>query len=111
MPPPSNNDEVETQDTESQDDGNTPDKENLAETVAPASAAQSDSDWSPDFSDIRDDRVVLYGSLTRDVITYTYKVRAINAGTYHVPAAYAEGMYDRALQGRDEGGMLTIVEP
>ncbi len=111
MPPPSNNDEVETQDTESQNDDNTPDNENQAETVAPAPEAQSDSDWSPDFTNIRDDRVVLYGSLTRDVITYTYKVRAINAGTYHVPAAYAEGMYDRALQGRDEGGMLTIVEP
>ena len=67
--------------------------------------------WEPAFVDIRDDRVVLYAGLTRDVATYDYRVRATNAGTFRTPPPYAEGMYERGLQGRGEGGSLTIVEP
>ncbi|MDD2463657.1 MAG: alpha-2-macroglobulin [Desulfobulbus sp.] len=73
--------------------------------------AASVSGWEPAFVNIRDDRVVLYGTLSRDVATYEYRVRATNAGTFIVPAPYAEGMYDRTLQGRGEGGILTILEP
>lgn len=69
------------------------------------------SGWEPDFVNIRDDRVVLYGSLSRDVATYEYRVRATNAGTFRIPAPYAEGMYDRRLQGRGQGGSLTITTP
>ena len=31
--------------------------------------------------------------------------------TFRTPPPYAEGMYERGLQGRGEGGMLTITEP
>ncbi|MGE4560015.1 MAG: alpha-2-macroglobulin, partial [Desulfobulbus sp.] len=76
-----------------------------------AQAAGTEAGWTPDFVNTRDDRVVLYGSLSRDAVTYTYRVRATNAGTFRVPPPYAEGMYDRTLQGRGEGGVLTILEP
>jgi hypothetical protein len=75
------------------------------------SAAEIPTGWEPSFVDTRDDRVVLYAGLSRDLATYEYRVRATNAGTFHTPPPYAEGMYERGLQGRGEGGMLTITEP
>ncbi len=67
--------------------------------------------WHPDYADIRDDRVILYGTLSRDVGTFTYRVRATNAGTFFVPAPFAEGMYNRKLQARGKSGMLEVVKP
>lgn len=92
------------QDTESE-------SEPEPESAPHAEQATTASGWAPDFINIRDDRVVLYGSLSRDVATYEYRVRATNAGTFRVPAPYAEGMYDRSLQGRGQGGSLTITSP
>lgn len=69
------------------------------------------SDWSPEFADVRDDRVVLYGTVYRDAATFVYRVRATNAGTFGTPPAYAEGMYDTTQQARGKAGQLTIVKP
>lgn len=77
----------------------------------PLSAGMVKLGWEPSFVDTRDDRVVLYAGLSRDVATFDYRVRATNAGTFRTPPPYAEGMYERGLQGRGEGGTLIIVEP
>lgn len=69
------------------------------------------SDWHPEFADVRDDRVVLYGTVYRDAATFVYRVRATNAGTFGTPPAYAEGMYDTSQQARGKAGKLTIVKP
>lgn len=69
------------------------------------------SDWNPDFADLRDDRVVLYGTVYRDAATFVYRVRATNAGTFGTPPAYAEGMYDTSQQARGKAGTLKIVKP
>lgn len=67
--------------------------------------------WSPEFADIRDDRVVLYGSLTRDVAEYTYRIRATNVGTFKTPPAIAQSMYDRRLVSRTTSGSLVVMAP
>ena len=67
--------------------------------------------WEPFFVDTRDDRVVVYADLSRDAATYEYTVRATNAGVFVAPPPYAEGMYERQLQGRGTSGMFTIVAP
>jgi uncharacterized protein YfaS (alpha-2-macroglobulin family) len=67
--------------------------------------------WQPEYADIRDDRVILYGTLSRDVGQFTYRVRATNAGKFFVPAPFAEGMYNRRLQGLGKGGVLEVVKP
>ncbi|RMT93061.1 hypothetical protein ALP39_02642 [Pseudomonas marginalis pv. marginalis] len=69
------------------------------------------SNWQPDYVDVRDDRVVLYGTALRDVGTFVYRVRATNAGTFNTPPAYAEGMYETTLQGRGKVGQLEITKP
>jgi alpha-2-macroglobulin len=67
--------------------------------------------WRPEFADIRDDRVVLYGTLTKDMAQYTYKIRATNAGTFVVPPSYVESMYDRSLRARSGQSHITVVQP
>lgn len=69
------------------------------------------SDWHPDFADVREDRVVLYGTVYRRAATFVYRVRATNAGTFGTPPAYAEGMYDSTQQARGKTGKLEIVKP
>lgn len=69
------------------------------------------SDWSPTWLNVREDRVVLYGTASRDVGTFTYKARATNAGHFQVPAPYAEGLYDPLQQALGKGSELVISAP
>jgi hypothetical protein len=60
--------------------------------------------------EIRDDRLLLFvPSLEKgEVLQYTYRVRAVTAGTFTVPPIAAEAMYDPALQALGETGTLEI---
>jgi uncharacterized protein YfaS (alpha-2-macroglobulin family) len=69
------------------------------------------SDWVPTHTDVREDRVILYGDAERNAGTFVYRVRANNAGTYQVPPAFAEGMYNRAVTGLSRGATLEVVKP
>ena len=69
------------------------------------------STWMPEHIDVRDDRLVLYGDITRDARTFVYRVRATNAGVFQTPPAFAEGMYDRKITGLGLAGKLEIVKP
>jgi uncharacterized protein YfaS (alpha-2-macroglobulin family) len=69
------------------------------------------SNWSPQYVDRRDDRVVLYGDATKEAATYVYKVRATNAGAFQSPPAFAEGMYNRRITGMSQASRLEIVKP
>jgi uncharacterized protein YfaS (alpha-2-macroglobulin family) len=72
-------------------------------------AAQSN--WVPQHIDVRDDRIVFYGDVTRDAATFVYRVRATNAGTFQTPPAFAEAMYNRSVNGRGLAGKLEVVKP
>jgi hypothetical protein len=69
------------------------------------------SNWKPQFVDVRDDRVVFYGDVTKEAATYIYKVRATNQGAFEVPPAFAEGMYNRQITGISQAAHLEIVKP
>jgi uncharacterized protein YfaS (alpha-2-macroglobulin family) len=69
------------------------------------------TDWAPQYIDRRDDRVILYGNVTKDAATYVYKVRATNAGVFQSPPAFAEGMYNRQITGMSQASKLEIVKP
>jgi alpha-2-macroglobulin len=69
------------------------------------------SNWRPYHVDVREDRLLLYGDLTKDASTFVYRLRATNAGTYQIPPAFAEGMYDRSIVGVSPAGKLEIVKP
>lgn len=69
------------------------------------------STWTPDYADVRDDRVVIYGRATPDVREFIYRIKATNAGRFVVPPAYGESMYERTVQAQSLGGTITVVKP
>lgn len=69
------------------------------------------SGWSADYADIREDRLVLYGSITPGVRTFSYRVRATGAGQFKMPPAFAESMYHPDLHGHSAAGSFRVTEP
>jgi alpha-2-macroglobulin len=68
------------------------------------------STWKPNYTDVREDRVVIYGTATPDVEEFVYRIKASSVGKFVVPPAYGESMYDRRVQARAPGGdTLTVV--
>ncbi len=72
--------------------------------------AASGSTWAPDYSDIREDRVVIYGGVGTDMQEFIYQIKATNTGSFVVPPAYGEAMYDREIQALSvSDGKLVVV--
>ena len=65
--------------------------------------------WQIDYADVREDRVVFYGNVGKDMLETTYKVRATNVGEFVVPAAYGEAMYDRRIFARSAAGKFKVT--
>jgi len=63
------------------------------------------------YADPREDRVVFYGTLTSDVQEVIYRIKATNTGTYTIPPAYGEAMYDRSILARSVAGTIQVVKP
>jgi uncharacterized protein YfaS (alpha-2-macroglobulin family) len=76
----------------------------------PASTRLSGSEegWQPDYLDVREDRVILYGRVTTDTMGFTYHVKAVNSGTFTVPAVYGENMYDRTVHAHSAASKITV---
>jgi hypothetical protein len=66
------------------------------------------SGWQPDYADVREDRVVIYGSVSNKLQEYTYRIRATNTGGFVVPPAHGESMYERNIQARSLADKLTV---
>jgi uncharacterized protein YfaS (alpha-2-macroglobulin family) len=69
------------------------------------------SNWVPQYVDVRDDRLVLYGDISKDAATFVYRARATNAGLFQAPPAFAEGLYDPKTTGMGAAGKLEILKP
>lgn len=90
------------------DDNAEPSNEEKPRQENAQSRPGSAKDWSPDYADIREDRVVIYGHLGSDLNEYIYRIRATNTGTFVIPPAYAESMYERTLRARSMAGKITV---
>ena len=64
-----------------------------------------------DFVEVREDRVVLFGELTREACEWTWQLRPVSKGKFVVPPAFAEAMYDRRLKSHGVAGAIEVVEP
>ncbi len=69
------------------------------------SIRESDNSWKPDYVDIREDRVVIYGTVTDKINTFTYKAKAVNSGKFVVPPMFAESMYNKDIRA------LSVYKP
>lgn len=66
------------------------------------------SSWAIDYADIREDRVIFYGNVSKTMTEVTYKVRATNVGEFVVPAAYGEAMYEQKIFARAAGARFKV---
>ncbi len=65
--------------------------------------------WSLSFDNLRDDRMLIYGWLrNNNTAELTYKVRAINSGTFVVPPILVSAMYEPSLQAITAPSQLVI---
>ena len=66
------------------------------------------STWHPTYADVREDRIVLYGTVDNSAQRFVYRIKATNAGDYAVPPTFAEGMYNRGVVARALGGKIKV---
>ena len=65
--------------------------------------------WQADYVDVREDRVVFYGSFDSELRELSYRVRLTAAGEFVVPPSYAESMYDRSIRAHSAPARFEVV--
>lgn len=70
--------------------------------------ATAGSTWQADYADVREDRIVVYGTVLDEAREFIYRIKATNAGTFVVPPAYGESMYEREVQARSLAQRITV---
>jgi uncharacterized protein YfaS (alpha-2-macroglobulin family) len=65
-------------------------------------------DWYADYRDVREDRVVFYGTFTDRITEIRYRVKLTNPGSFVLPSAFAGSMYDRSIQARTKPGRFEV---
>lgn len=64
--------------------------------------------WTADYVDVREDRVVVYGSFGDRLTEIRYRVKVTSAGNFVLPSAFAGSMYDRSVQARTAPGRFEV---
>jgi alpha-2-macroglobulin len=77
--------------------------------VVRSSVARSARGWQADYIDIREDRVVYYGSFDSTLRELSYRVKLTAAGDFVVPPSYAESMYDRSIRAISAAGKFKVT--
>ena len=62
-----------------------------------------------DYVDIREDRIVIYTSVSEHINTFEYKAKAVNSGSFTVPPMFAESMYNKEIRAISPSKPITIA--
>ncbi|MDE6250359.1 MAG: hypothetical protein K2M34_01855 [Alphaproteobacteria bacterium] len=62
-----------------------------------------------EFSQFREDRVVIYTALSRTAQEFTYKAQISTAGTFAIPPIHAESMYNPQINATGSVGSFKVV--
>lgn len=76
--------------------------------VVRSSVPRQSNAWRADYVDIREDRIVWYGSFGSQITELSYQVRVSAAGEFTVPVAAAEAMYDSRIRAQTAAGKLKV---
>ncbi|MDR1195679.1 MAG: hypothetical protein LBL00_04285 [Endomicrobium sp.] len=76
-------------------------------TIVPGSI-KSSGGFTLDYYDIREDRLLLYGSVNSSGGKISYKVKLTSEGTFKVPAIIAAPLYDSSINASDEEFTFVI---
>jgi uncharacterized repeat protein (TIGR01451 family) len=63
-----------------------------------------------DYQDVREDRVLAFGTIGNDATEFTYRIKATNKGTFVIPPPQAEAMYHLKIRARGVSGQLTVKD-
>lgn len=66
--------------------------------------------WTADYIDVREDRVLLYGTLSKNMAEYRYRAKATAAGVFNVPPVYAEAMYVPTIRAHSGADLVRVDE-
>ena len=64
--------------------------------------------WQPDYVDIREDRIIIFGDITTDLHEFSYQLKPIARGRFITPPIYAEAMYDPAIRAISPASPVTV---
>jgi len=76
--------------------------------VIRSSVPRTAYDWEADYVDVREDRIVFYGSFGSSVTELNYKVKVTSAGAFNVAPIYARSMYDRSVYAHSVGKIVKV---
>jgi hypothetical protein len=62
----------------------------------------------PDWIDRREDRMIVFTTLTPEVRRFTYQIRAVNRGSFTLPPVIAEAMYSPTLRAGGAAGKIEV---
>lgn len=68
-------------------------------------------EWTTDYVDIREDRLVMYGTVNATVRRFEYRVKVTGSGNFVVPPPFAESMYHRHLHAQGVAGRFVVDRP
>jgi hypothetical protein len=63
-----------------------------------------------DYVDVREDRILFYGTFGTNSREITYKIKPVAPGSFVVPPIFAESMYDPAVHARGLPDRVTVVD-
>lgn len=58
--------------------------------------------------DVREDRVNIYAMIGKDMVEYSYRIKAISKGQFKVPGIFAKGLYRTDLTGQSASGQIEV---
>ena len=67
------------------------------------------SSMGPDHVEKREDRLVIYTTVRPDERFFSYKMRAVNEGSFMTPPSYGESMYENILKSMGVAGTLAVI--
>lgn len=70
--------------------------------------SQGDRLWMPDYVDMRDDRVIIFGRASYETKYYYFLARAVTPGKFFMPPANAVVMYNPELNSHTNAGNFEI---
>ncbi|KYK86525.1 hypothetical protein SA2200_06910, partial [Aggregatibacter actinomycetemcomitans serotype d str. SA2200] len=61
--------------------------------------------------DLREDRMLSYGSVGDTTTVINYQLKAVNAGKFQIPRAYTENMYNRTVNAQSvDKGYIEVIQ-
>jgi uncharacterized protein YfaS (alpha-2-macroglobulin family) len=96
-------------DEEASGEGGNNDGGSTDRRIALAGLAGAQSTWNIEYADVREDRVVFYGAINKDISEVSYRIKATNAGHFIIPPAFGESLYERNVQARSATGQSLTV--